>query len=578
MWIAPQRRARAHQRARATQARRLRPRSATATSSTSSTPAEHLTLAVHDQYAPAAEFLGDARVDRDPRARHLRPSTRRWTSPGVRTVADHAYWLSGLDAARRRRRGAARHGRRALGGLRRRRPGARRARRAAAARCAAASLARDAPTPSRVEDVGRGARRRGAPTCSTSRATQRRRASPIARPARAGRAATPTLRRQHRRAGRRSRSRGCGRPPTVHRRGASHVRPRLGVSRAAVASARARPAPRRARRRAALRRSTIFRQTRAAGGCVGERLVRALHATAPRRSPGAARGAPTSTTSCGSRSGARRAALRARPARRALPSPSRLRRRPGGCGALPSFKLTRPVFGGTTRPQARHRLPPRQAAYRARDRAARQARRPALQGAHAARGADLPDEDPPARAASRELPRPAHAEPRRARRRGASRSPRSGSSPTPAATAARGPHEPRRPRARPARSARPPATAGCRRRRPARLRLGSAGGAAPIRPAAGYGFWPSVELLDDPGHLGRHPHPGAVVGARHLAVRHGGEAPGVLSSPAAIVMRTVVVRRRGVGGLSAGRPGAAPCASPRRRPTRSRRARTPPPS
>jgi pimeloyl-ACP methyl ester carboxylesterase len=61
---------------------------------------EHLTLAIHDQYAPAAEFLGDARVDRDPH--HISyvvnpamdfPNVRK---PGVGVVADHAYWLSGM--------------------------------------------------------------------------------------------------------------------------------------------------------------------------------------------------------------------------------------------------------------------------------------------------------------------------------------------------------------------------------------------------------------------------------------------------------------------------------------------------
>ena len=58
-------------------------------------PAEHLTLAVHDQYAPAAEFLGDARVDRNPpHVTYVR--NPKMDFPGVRTVADHAYWLSGI--------------------------------------------------------------------------------------------------------------------------------------------------------------------------------------------------------------------------------------------------------------------------------------------------------------------------------------------------------------------------------------------------------------------------------------------------------------------------------------------------
>ena len=40
--------------------------SATATSSTSSRPGDHFPLAVNDQYAPAATFLGTAKVDRNP--------------------------------------------------------------------------------------------------------------------------------------------------------------------------------------------------------------------------------------------------------------------------------------------------------------------------------------------------------------------------------------------------------------------------------------------------------------------------------------------------------------------------------
>jgi hypothetical protein len=58
-------------------------------------PAEHLTLAVHDQYQPAADFLGDARVDRDPaHVTYVRNPTMDF--PGVQTTADHAYWLSGI--------------------------------------------------------------------------------------------------------------------------------------------------------------------------------------------------------------------------------------------------------------------------------------------------------------------------------------------------------------------------------------------------------------------------------------------------------------------------------------------------
>jgi predicted esterase len=58
-------------------------------------PAEHLTLAVHDQYAPAAAFLGNARVDRDPaHVTYVRNPTMDFPADG--TTADHAYWLSGI--------------------------------------------------------------------------------------------------------------------------------------------------------------------------------------------------------------------------------------------------------------------------------------------------------------------------------------------------------------------------------------------------------------------------------------------------------------------------------------------------
>jgi hypothetical protein len=58
-------------------------------------PAEHLTLALNDQYAPAADFLGSAEVERDPaHASYVVNPTMDF--PGVGTVADHAYWLSGL--------------------------------------------------------------------------------------------------------------------------------------------------------------------------------------------------------------------------------------------------------------------------------------------------------------------------------------------------------------------------------------------------------------------------------------------------------------------------------------------------
>jgi hypothetical protein len=56
-------------------------------------PAEHLTLAIHDQFQPAADFLGDTKVDRNPpHVTYVLNPTMDF--PGVRTVADHAYWLS----------------------------------------------------------------------------------------------------------------------------------------------------------------------------------------------------------------------------------------------------------------------------------------------------------------------------------------------------------------------------------------------------------------------------------------------------------------------------------------------------
>ncbi len=59
------------------------------------TTADHFALAVEDQYSPAAAFLGTHRVRRDP------PHVSYVVNPtmdfaGAGTVADHAYWLSGL--------------------------------------------------------------------------------------------------------------------------------------------------------------------------------------------------------------------------------------------------------------------------------------------------------------------------------------------------------------------------------------------------------------------------------------------------------------------------------------------------
>jgi hypothetical protein len=57
--------------------------------------ADHLTIATNDEYGPGADFLGTHRVDRDPA--HVTyvvdPETN---SERAASVADHAYWLSGL--------------------------------------------------------------------------------------------------------------------------------------------------------------------------------------------------------------------------------------------------------------------------------------------------------------------------------------------------------------------------------------------------------------------------------------------------------------------------------------------------
>jgi hypothetical protein len=58
-------------------------------------PADHLTLAINDEYQPAADFLGTTKVDRNPP--HVTYVVNpKMDFPGVDTVADHAYWLSGL--------------------------------------------------------------------------------------------------------------------------------------------------------------------------------------------------------------------------------------------------------------------------------------------------------------------------------------------------------------------------------------------------------------------------------------------------------------------------------------------------
>ena len=55
----------------------------------------HLELAVNDQFAPAAAFLGSADVDPNPSHVTYVPDTAR-DRPSIGLVADHAYWVSGL--------------------------------------------------------------------------------------------------------------------------------------------------------------------------------------------------------------------------------------------------------------------------------------------------------------------------------------------------------------------------------------------------------------------------------------------------------------------------------------------------
>jgi hypothetical protein len=55
----------------------------------------HLQLAVNDQFAPAAAFLGSARVDRDPaHVTYVLDEARNHAKLGL--VGNHAYWVSGL--------------------------------------------------------------------------------------------------------------------------------------------------------------------------------------------------------------------------------------------------------------------------------------------------------------------------------------------------------------------------------------------------------------------------------------------------------------------------------------------------
>ncbi|MGI9021339.1 MAG: alpha/beta hydrolase-fold protein [Solirubrobacterales bacterium] len=58
-------------------------------------PADHFALAVHDQWQPAADFLGTHEVDRNPaHVSYVLNPTMDFTGLGTR--ADHAYWLSGM--------------------------------------------------------------------------------------------------------------------------------------------------------------------------------------------------------------------------------------------------------------------------------------------------------------------------------------------------------------------------------------------------------------------------------------------------------------------------------------------------
>jgi hypothetical protein len=58
-------------------------------------PVDHFLLAVNDQFAPGAKFLGSAEVDRNPaHVTYVVNPTMDFPKDG--TVADHAYWLSGM--------------------------------------------------------------------------------------------------------------------------------------------------------------------------------------------------------------------------------------------------------------------------------------------------------------------------------------------------------------------------------------------------------------------------------------------------------------------------------------------------
>ncbi len=58
-------------------------------------PGEHLTLSINDQYRPAAAFLGETLVDRNP-AHVTFVVDPAWDYPKLGFVADHAYWVYGI--------------------------------------------------------------------------------------------------------------------------------------------------------------------------------------------------------------------------------------------------------------------------------------------------------------------------------------------------------------------------------------------------------------------------------------------------------------------------------------------------
>jgi hypothetical protein len=58
-------------------------------------PGEHLTLAINDEFQPAADWLGQGVVDRDP-AHVTYVSNPHMAFPSIGLEADHAYWLSGV--------------------------------------------------------------------------------------------------------------------------------------------------------------------------------------------------------------------------------------------------------------------------------------------------------------------------------------------------------------------------------------------------------------------------------------------------------------------------------------------------